>query len=304
MKRILITGGTGTIGTRLIEMLQQDERETEIRVLSRSKNPVKNATVFSWSIVDDFIEEGALTDLDVLVHLSGFPVSEKWTQRNKKLIRTSRIDALDLIQKKLGEQKIPNLVSASGVSIYGTKTSDHIFTENDKPNNLDQDFLAQVSLDWEAAALKFREQTAHIHILRTPVVLSESGGALEKMTKPVKYGIGSPLGTGKQWMPWVHIDDLCRAYINCIFNEIPAGTYNICAPDMPNNSEFTQKIAKVLDKSLWAPKVPAFALKLLFGEMAQIVLEGSRVDGTKFIENGGKYEFNDLDTALKDLLLD
>lgn len=302
MKRILITGGTGTIGKRLIERLKQDPRQTEIRVLSRSKNPVKDADVFSWNIEDGYIEEGALKELDVIIHLSGFPVSERWTPRNKKLIRTSRIEALELIKEKLGNQKLPCLISASGISIYGTQTSTHIFKEEDTPDHLEHDFLGKVSQDWEAAALGFKEYADKIYILRTPIVLSPSGGALEKMTKPIKYGVGSPLGTGQQWMPWVHLDDLCSAYINCIFNEMAAGTYNICAPDMPNNSSFTQTIAEVLGKPLWAPKVPEFALKLLLGEMAQIVTEGSRVDGTKFSENGGNYHYRDLKTALISLL--
>lgn len=302
MKRILITGGTGTIGQRLIELLHQDQRDTSIRVLSRSKNPVKHAEVFSWDIQNGFIEEGALDGVDVVVHLAGFPVSERWTEKNKQLIRSSRIDSIELIRQKLGHQKIQALVSASGVSIYGTATSEHIFKESDTPSHFSNDFLGQVSLDWESAAKSLEQNTDKVYLLRTPIVLSKKGGALEKMTKPVKYGIGSPLGSGKQWMPWVHIDDLCQAYINCIFNEIEAGTYNIAAADLPNNQIFTQTIAKVMGKSLWAPNVPSFVLKLLFGEMAKIVLEGSRVDGTKYLESGGKYQYNDLEAALKSLL--
>lgn len=302
MSSILITGGTGTIGSQLIPKLL--ERGHAVHVLSRSKREIPGATVFQWDIEKEWIEEGAFEGVNTIIHLAGYPVSDgRWNSKRRKLMEDSRIKAVIVLKKHIGEKQLDAFITASGISIYGTRTDEQIYTEDDTIRLSDDDYLGNLTVGWEKAPDLFMDQVKRIVYLRTPIVLSKTGGALEKMKKPILQGIGSPLGSGKQWMPWVHIDDLVDAYIMAVENENMESIYNVAAPEHATNKDFTQKVAKVLGKKLWAPKVPAFVLYLLFGEMANIVLKGSRVSGSKIESIGFKYQYTELEDALKDLLL-
>jgi uncharacterized protein (TIGR01777 family) len=298
MESILITGGSGKIGRELIAKI--DTSKFEIRVLSRSKKSIDGCKVFIWDIDQDYIAKEALENLDHVIHLSGSDVSAgRWTSKRKQEIKDSRIKSLDLINSNL-TAPLKTLLSASGISYYGTRTVDTIFEETDIIKFEQTDFLAEVTHQWEAAAKSFSaERTV---ILRTPVVLSRTGGALEKLRKPIKSGLGSALGNGKQWMPWVHVDDLVQAYLAALSNDNWKGTYNVCAPEHATNIDFTEAVALQLGKKLWAPKVPTFLLKMMFGEMSGIILKGSRVSGKKVEERGFKYHYEKLEKALNDLL--
>ncbi|UKN03377.1 TIGR01777 family oxidoreductase [Paracrocinitomix mangrovi] len=300
MQTILITGGTGLIGKHLIPKLA--EKGYNIRVLSRSKNPVEHTAVFKWDVEKGIIEDGALDNVDHIIHLAGYSVSEgRWNAKRKKLIYDSRIKAIELLISKLGNQQLQSFISASGVSIYGTVTTDKIFKEEDALTTASGDFLAEVSIDWEKAALACNEIASRVVIMRTPVVLGDEG-ALPRISKPIKIGIGSALGTGKQWVPWIHIEDIASAYVYAVENDNLKGIYNISAPEHITNKALIMNVARVLNKKLWAPKVPAFVLKLLFGDMANIILKGSRVNGDKFVKEGFELEHPTLKESLEDLL--
>ena len=300
MATILITGGTGIIGSALIPKLK--EKGHEIRILSRSRKDHPHAKVFTWDIDEETIKDGALNEIDHIIHLAGYNVSEgRWTENRKQLIKDSRIKSVAVIKKHLGDQKIKSFISASGISIYGVTTSEQIFEEDTEVKLADNDFLGKVSVEWEKAADLLDPNTERTVILRTPVVLSYSGGALEKISAPIKKGFGTALGNGKQWMPWVHINDLVNAYFLALENESLSGTFNVCAPEHVNNKTFTKTCAKVLGKKIWMPNAPGFILRLYFGAMAGIVLEGSRVSGEKITQHGFEYQFKALEPAIEDL---
>ncbi|SDG42187.1 hypothetical protein SAMN04487996_118150 [Dyadobacter soli] len=297
-KKVLITGGTGLIGKRLTQMLL--EKGYEVAYLSRKKASIASVQVFEWDIQKNYIEEGALDNVHFLVHLAGTNVGEgRWTEERKKAILESRTESIKLIARKLAEKQSQPaaFVSASGVSYYGQDTGDRKNAENTPPGD---DFLSHVSVEWEKAA----DQVAALGIrtvkLRTGIVVSKDGGAIPRMALPARFGVGAPLGSGKQWISWIHLDDMCRMYMEALENESWHGAYNAVAAPPVTNEDLTKAICKVLGRPQWFPNVPAFALKLVFGEMAAVVLGGNyvvneRIEG----ETGFRYRYGELEGALK-----
>ncbi|UOV00129.1 DUF1731 domain-containing protein [Chryseobacterium daecheongense] len=192
-------------------------------------------------------------------------------------------------------------MSASGVNVYGTETTEKIYTEEDEPGN---DFLSEVVVLWEQSADQFLKENAAERVvkIRTAVVLSEKDGALKKMLPPIQYGVGSPLGSGKQYIPWIHVKDICSIYEFALENPAVSGAYNASSPQHTTNENLTKNIAKVLNKPLFMPNVPAFVLYLMFGELADALLKGSRVSSQKIQDAGFTFEYPDLQGALQDLL--
>lgn len=298
METILITGGTGTIGKRLSQILT--EKGYAVRHLSRSPSPTTSYPAFKWNIEEKYINPKALNNIDHIIHLSGENVGEgRWSSSRKKRILSSRVDTVHLLKDNYKGTPLKSFISASGISYYGSKTSPEIFKENAPAGN---DFLAQVSAKWEDAVRQF-SATNRTVILRTGVVLSPGEGALEKLSKPINMGIGSALGNGKQYVPWIHLEDICQMYVKAIEDNNMKGIYNAVASEHCTNEELTIAIAKQLGKKLWMPKVPSFVLHTLFGEMATIILEGSRIDNNKIKATGFHLEYDRLDKALNSLLL-
>ncbi|SHF26758.1 TIGR01777 family oxidoreductase [Chryseobacterium takakiae] len=295
---ILITGAGGLIARELAKRL---EKNYTVRFLTRKK---KHDNEFEWNIKNKTIDDAAFEGVSHIIHLAGANISKKrWTDERKKELISSRIDSADLIAKTLQEKKIKlkSFISASGINYYGTKTTDTIFTENDGPGN---DFLSEVVVLWERAADEFKEYNLAERVvkIRTAVVLSEKDGALKKMLPTIEMGIGSPLGSGKQYMPWVHIDDICSIYEFALKNPDVDGAFNAVSPQHTTNENLTKKIAEVLKKPLFMPNVPGFILKLIFGELADALLEGSRASAEKIQKAGFKFTFPDLKNALENLL--
>ncbi|MGB1041120.1 MAG: TIGR01777 family oxidoreductase [Flavobacteriales bacterium] len=298
---ILITGGTGLIGKRLTELLIK--KGHSVSVLSRSKKQSNEVTYFTWDIEKQTIEEEAIKQADIIVHLAGANVGEgRWTEKRKKEIIDSRIDAGNLLfeQVKQHNPELKAFISSSAIGYYGMVTTDTIFEETDKPGD---DFLAKVCEDWENSALQFNSISIKTVIVRTGVVLDKEDGALAKLLTPIKLGIGSALGSGKQAMPWIHLDDICGIYLHLIENESLSGVFNGVAPSHENNKEFSKTVAEVLKKPFWFPNVPAFALKLLMGEQAVIALQGSKISAEKIKKSGYKFKFPELKPALEDILI-
>jgi uncharacterized protein (TIGR01777 family) len=296
MSKILITGASGLIGTRLTEMLLQEGHE--VAHLGRSK---KNGQVpsFVWDVEKELVDDEAFRGVDSVVHLAGAGIADKrWTEKRKREILESRTKSTALLAKGLEKnQNVKAVVSASAIGFYGFNEGDIEFTEENKPG---QDFLAGVVDAWERAIDKI--QNKRIVKLRTGIVLSEKDGALKKMMTPIKFGVGAPLGTGTQYISWIHIDDLCRMFMKAIEENAMQGAYNATAPYAVTNEELTKAIAKTLKKPLWLPAVPEFILKIILGELSDAVLKGSKVSSRKIQQAGFQFQFPDLYQALESLL--
>ncbi len=292
MKKVLITGGTGLVGRHLVKKLQA--QGMEVAVLSR--NPTE-AYEYQWDITKEYIDEKALENVTSIVHLAGAGIADKrWSTQRKQEIITSRVASIQLLFKKVNEYhtSLESFISASGIGFYGAITSSKIFTEVDSSAN---DFLGTVCRLWEQAVTKFQSQHCRTVILRTGIVLAKGGGALAKMKTPVI----SPIGSGKQYMPWIHIDDLCEMYLKAIVDEKVKGVYNAVAPEHQTNTAFSKAFAKSIQRTFLPLGVPAFLLRLIFGEMAIILLKGSRVSSEKLKKTGFQFRFNTLKSALDDL---
>lgn len=284
------------IGTRLSDMLAK--RGDEVCILSRSRLGKQDDTTYLWNIEKGEIEEAALTNTDVIIHLAGAGIGDgRWTNERKKVIIDSRVDSANLLFEAVKKLKIrPKVfISASGTGYYGAVTKDHIFKENDAPSN---DFLGLTCQKWEAAADQFATLGMRVVKFRTAVVLDKKEGALPRLAQIVNMGIGSPVGSGKQYMPWIHLEDLCRLYIKAIDEEVYKGAINGVAPEHQTNKEFMKILAKVLKKPFWMPNVPAFVLKLILGEQSDLVLEGSRVSSEKAQNLGFEFKFPKFESAL------
>lgn len=301
-KTVLITGGSGLIGGKLSELLMR--QGYNVTHLSRSKSGNEKFKTFTWDIEKGTVENEAIETADYIVHLAGASVAEKrWTDRRKEQILNSRTKSSDLLYKKLseGNNSVKAVIGASGINIYGTDTKKALISENSGYGN---DFLAEVSKKWEAGIEQIEKLKIRVVRLRIGIVLAKEGGALPKLLEPIKWGIGAPLGSGDQYYSWIHIQDLCRAFLEAIENERMRGAYNTVAPNPLTNKEFTKVIASKINRPLILPKVPAFVMKIMLGEMSEIVLGGSKVSPKKLKGEGFKFLFDDFGEAIEDLLLE
>jgi uncharacterized protein (TIGR01777 family) len=300
-KNVCITGGTGMIGSALRELLSQ--QGFGISVYSRSNKTVENAKVYSWDIQKKEMEEEALDSADFIVHLAGANIGKgRWTDQRKKEIRDSRIDSTNLLREKLSsrDSRPSAVIAISAIGIYGHDTGGILVNEDRvKPGD---DFMATVAKEWEAEMLKIGDLGIRLVILRSGVVLSMSGGALPRLVTPVKSGVGAPVGTGDQYISWIHLNDLCRLILFALENNQVKGIYNAVAPQPVTNEELTRKIAETLKKPYFMPNIPSFVLRILFGEMASTVLGGNRVSSKKIEKEGFEFNFPDIGRALSDLL--
>ncbi len=298
METILITGGTGLIGKQLANLL--NKKSYKVLVLSRTKK--EEPTLFYWDITTNYIEEQAIMEADYIIHLAGAGIADKrWTKARKKVLINSRVASTNLLFKKVKEIN-PNLkgfIAASGIGYYGATTSENIYEEEDTSGN---DFISEICKLWEKASLQFNSLNIRTVIFRTGVVFSNKGGAFPKICKPIKFGFGAALGNGNQYMPWIHIDDLCNMYIDAIENNELKGVYNAVAPDYYTNRQLTKKIANTLGKKIWLPNIPSFIFKFVFGEMAVILLKGSNVSSKKIEKTGFQFKFPTVLSALKNLI--
>ena len=292
MEKILITGGTGLVGQKLTKLLTK--KGFEVAILTRTP---ENENEFEWDISKKYIDEKAFENVSYIIHLAGAGIADKrWTDERKQIIINSRVESANLLFDKVKQLGIPlkKFISASATGFYGAITSEKIFTEKDVATT---DFLGTVCKKWENAAHQFKKLEIPVAILRTGIVLSEKGGALEKMKTPII----SPLGSGEQYIPWIHINDLCNLYINAIKETSFIGIYNAAAPDYQTSKTFSKALAKSVDRFYLPIAVPNFLMKLIFGEMAKILLEGSRVSSEKVLKTNFNFQFPNLKSALHNL---
>ena len=295
MKKVLITGGTGLIGKRLSFLLAS--RGYEVRILSRNDSSNSVYKTFVWNVTEQYINDSAFEGLNHIIHLAGAGIADKrWSEKRKKEIIASRVASTNLLYNTVKRLKTPlsSFISASATGYYGSVTTETIFEEIDKPA---KDFLGKVCSLWERSIFQFKEIKIRTVALRTGIVLSKDGGALKKMKTPVI----TALGNGKQYMPWIHIDDLCELYIKAIQDEQFKGAFNAVSSEHISNLSFSKKISKIFNHPFLAIGVPNFILQIVFGEMSTIILNGSRISANKIQQAGFKFKFENLEKALKNL---
>lgn len=298
--KLLITGATGLVGQALTEMLL--DRGDSVHYLTTRTSKVEqkeNCKGFLWNTKTQEIDKACFEGVSVIINLAGASVAERWTSEHKKAILDSRINSLNVLQNALSEieHEVKHLVSASAIGVYPSSLT-KLYDEDE--SDLSQDFLGDVTQKWEAAADRFEKLNIEVTKLRIGVVLSADGGALEKMADPIKKYVGAPLGSGEQWQSWIHIEDLARLFCFVIDEEL-SGVFNAVAPNPVNNKALTKAIAKALDKPLILPPVPKFALKLLLGEMSQIVLGSQLVSADQIQEEGFVFEYAQVEKALEEI---
>jgi uncharacterized protein (TIGR01777 family) len=298
--KILITGATGLIGRAICRRLADEAHQ--LVVLSRRPEGagIEGAKVFRWEPALGPPESGVWEGVDAVIHLAGEPVAaSRWTDEQKRRIRDSRVigtrHLLEGIKEATDRPKI--LVSGSAVGFYGNRGDEHL-DERSAPG---QGFLPDVCRQWESEALRGQAMGVRVVLVRTGVVLSTNGGALEKMLLPFKLGLGGRIGDGRQWFPWIHIDDIAGIFCHALFSAGLSGPVNGVAPGIVSNGEFTDALAAALRRPVIF-SVPEFVLKIVMGEMAEVVLHSQRVIPRVAIDSGYRFRFQMLRPALRSLL--
>ncbi len=293
---ILITGGSGLVGSQLTKLFLS--KNFRVRHLSRRASENDFTTSFKWDLENNSWDPKAIEGVSFIIHLAGANVAgSRWTAQRKREILESRTRGSKLIAKMVDSSngEIKGVISASAVGYYGSANTSSSAIETDKAGN---DFLAKVCVQWENEITNCKTSVA---IMRTGVVLAKEGGAVPKMVAPIKLGLGSPLGTGTQPMPWIHINDLCNMYLYAIQKGLN-GVYNAVAPETVNNKELTYKLAKTVNRKIILPNVPSFVLKLMLGEMSSMLLTGVEVSSQKIKDKGFEFEYPSLSSALSQIL--
>ena len=297
---VLIGGGSGLLGEAIRVLLE--EQGHRVAILSRSEH-VEGVNSFQWDVEERYIEDEAIRFADAIINLAGTNLAGKrWTLSQKKSIINSRVQSTQLLVTAVERLQKPLLsfVSASAIGYYGSVTKDTVFKESDPPGT---DFLGQTCEIWEKAADLFTQMNIRTVKLRIGVVMSEKGGMLKEVLPIFKKSLGAPLGSGKQALPWVHIEDVARMFVFALDNPELNGAYNATAPNPVTNKAFTHALNNALGKKTRLPNVPGFILKLLFGGSATLMLDGTPVSSKKIQNTGFKHKHSDIHSALNDILL-
>ncbi len=299
--KVLVTGATGFVGKVLVRQLLDSGNEVVVLTRNIAKAAISlgsQCKYIQWSNNNELPPQEAFDGVDGVINLMGEGIADKkWDEERKKRIYHSRIDGTARLVEAINALKIkPKVfVSTSAIGVYGDRGNEEI-TET---SSMGTDFLANVCKDWETEAKKIKNIGVRVVIIRVGVVLGRGGGALKKMLPIFKLGAGGPIGTGKQYMSWIHIEDLGSMFIEALKNVLIEGEYNGTAPYPATNAEFSKALGKVLKRPAFAP-APAFALKAIFGEMSTVILSGQKVLPRKFTEKKFHYRYPTLEMALKE----
>jgi hypothetical protein len=299
MAKVLITGASGLIGRPLTELLLKNGHE--VTHLGRKEKTEGRVPSYKWDLEKKTIDPRAFEQVDSVVHLAGAGIADsRWTAARKKEIIDSRVQSGKMLAQAINEHKrqIKTFVGASAIGYYGATTNEIIHSEEMPPFN---DFMSTVCRLWEESYTGLDPKIRKV-VLRIGIVLSAEGGAFVELSKTAKKALASPLGSGQQYIPWIHIDDLVQVFYAAITNADYNGIYNAVGPQHIHNREFIQKLAAAYGKRMILPGVPAFVLRMLVGEMAAMVLEGSRVSCEKLQKQGFVFQFPEISTALDDLV--
>lgn len=301
MKTVLITGGSGMLGTYLTSILQQNNYR--VHWLSRKKVEASHhqLKVFQWNVEKQFIDISAFENVEYVIHLAGAGIADKhWTEEYKKIIIQSRVDAAKLLIKYIIENALPikKFIGASAVGIYGMKIDEQEYTEESPYGN---DFLADVCKQWEHSYSPLIHQNYSYAVLRIGLILSHTGGLYKRLVPIFKWGLGSALGSGKQYMPWIHIEDLCRMLVYLIEHSEIVGTFNATSGEYITNYNFSKKLAQSLNAPFLLPNIPEFILHIMFGDQYKMLTTGLKISNQKIKQKGFQFKFQKLEDALDDL---
>jgi len=299
--RVLITGATGLIGKEIVKRCHKNN--IDVNYLTTSKSKIKhteNLQGFYWNPLNKNMDTHCFKEVDAIIHLAGATISKRWTPAYKKKILKSRTESTQLLIDSLKEElhTIKHVISASAIGMYPdsiTHYYDETFTD------FENSFLNEVVTKWEESVDGFSKLNIKVSKVRTGLVLSNTGGALPKLVKPIKLGLGASFGTGEQWQSWIHINDLAHMYLYILTKSLE-GVYNAVAPNPVTNKGLIKSIAKTLDKPLFLPNIPKFAMKLALGDMHTLLFDSQRVSSKKIENKGFHFKFNCLKPALEDLL--
>ncbi|NJM79068.1 MAG: TIGR01777 family protein [Flavobacterium sp.] len=299
--KVLVTGATGLVGNELVDLLLQNG--ISVNYLSTSKSKLvseSNYKGFYWNINSGEIDKNAFDEVEVIIHLAGATVAKRWTKFYKEEIINSRTLSTRLLYQTLAknQNQVKHIISASAIGIYPSSLNE-IYAETDK--SVDDSFLGEVVVKWEEEVTKFERLNIMVSKVRIGLVLAKNGGALQEMSTPIKLGIGSGFGTGKQYQSWIHIHDLATIFYFIVSNKL-SGIYNAVSPYPVTNNELTKSIAKVLNKTYFFPNVPKFMMKLVLGEMHQILFSSQNVSARKILDKGFQFKYASLEKALQNLL--
>ena len=299
-KKVLITGATGLIGSEIVKVCH--DQNIAVNYLTTSKDKLtteENYKGFYWNPDKKEIDAACFEGVDAIINLVGATISKRWTDGYKKEIITSRTETAQLIKDTIKANKFPlkQIVSASAIGVYPDSLTNYYEEDFD---GVSSSFLGKVVKKWEAAVDEFQQLGVSVAKIRIGLVLSEKGGALPEMAKPIKLGAGAPFGSGDQWQSWIHIEDLAKIFVFAVTNKL-TGIYNGVAPNPVNNTEVTKTVARVLDKPLILPNIPKFAMKLVLGDMHILLFESQRVSSEKIENAGFNFVFHHLEAAIQDL---
>lgn len=297
--KISITGGTGFVGTHLVDALL--EKDYTVTALGRSKSHRREGHPQFDFISADTTQPGdwqkAVAASDACINLAGASIFQRWTAHNKGVIRDSRVLTTRNIVAALPAQGSPFLFSASGVGYYGDR-GDEVLGEQAAAGN---GFLARLSIEWEAEAETARQKGVRVACGRLGVVLHQGGGAMTKMAPAFKLGLGGPLGNGRQWFPWIHLDDLVAAIIFLMENADAEGAYNLCAPETVTNRTLAQHLGRLLKRPAFMP-APALVMKTVLGEFSSVLLASQKAAPERLLASGFQFRYPHLDQALTAIL--
>lgn len=297
MRRVVITGGTGLIGSHLSTLLATEG--CQVVHLTRGVKKKGRYNTFRWNPDEGYCDKDAFRDGDAIIHLAGSGIGQgRWTEARRREILRSRTVTGELINMMtIGSGIVPSVfITASGVNYYGSETSEKIFTETDPPA---EDFLGEVCRQWEAAADPFSVAGVRVVKVRTAVVLARHGSALSKMTAPAKAGLIVRIGPGSQYFPWIHVTDLCSVYHKAITDNNMSGPFNAVAPHQVTHDMMMSEVARQKRLPVFLPHVPAWLLRIVLGDMSVILTHGSRISSDHLSETGFRFSYPDISAALR-----
>lgn len=292
---ILIAGGTGLIGSRLTTLLL--EEGFQVSYLSREAKTKNGIPSYQWNPATKTLDASALVGITHIVNLAGESIAgSRWSDSFKEKIIKSRLDASATLLNALlsNENNVKAIIGSSAIGIYGDRSDELLFEESKSGNG----FLSETVIKWESSYDHFPIRKV---LLRTGIVLSKNGGALVPMATPIKFGITPLLGSGKQYMSWIHIDDICKMYIHAIRNESMVGVYNAVAPTAIHHHAFMLSLRSVINKISIPIPIPSFLLNIMMGEQKSIVLDSINASANKIIKSGYEFHFTNLDIALDEI---
>lgn len=300
VEHILLTGGTGIIGNALIQ--RWTEQGHRIRILSRSapKPPTSQIEWSQWDPASRMLDPKALDNITTVVHLAGAPVAQRWTVSHRQEILSSRLEGanviLDAVAQRPSSERPGTFISASAIGLYPSAESAQ--SESGLAND---SFIGSVVEQWEAAADQYKSLEMRVVKIRIGLVLSKQGGFVARMRPVFKFGLGSALGSGKQWQSWIHVDDLARIFDMALTSKALSGPINAVTPHPVRNDELGRTLARALIRPYWAPRVPAWILRIVFGEMSTIMLQSHRIEPSVLVQNNFEFQYSKIEDAWSEL---